>query len=151
MVVKKIDTMPLAVGEGHLPIDLFAYQAIGQGTWTIVKSASGIDGVQLANTSTVDGDEISYNAYLAAGTYTLRAYFRQNDSQGIVSFDIDADEVASFDNYAVADSWNNVQEQADIVVATSGLKSITVRLDGKHGSSADYQCYLEAFCLWRTA
>lgn len=60
----------LDVGAGNvfaLPRDP---DAIGQGTWALIGSGSQINGY-LYNTTHADGDNCSFNVFLAKGTYTL--------------------------------------------------------------------------------
>lgn len=127
------------------------YSSIGQGTWAYSMTASQIRQGYFENTSTADGDNISFQTYLGAGTYTLYFITYKTSACGIVDIDIDGGEVASFDLYAAGDTFNTTVNQASIAVATSGIKTIRVRLDGKHGSSSDYICPLSYIILVRTA
>ncbi|KKM26197.1 hypothetical protein LCGC14_1587190 [marine sediment metagenome] len=137
------------VGEGHILILGFAYSTIGQGTW-----ATSIQTTQFLNalfqSTGVNGDNISFKTYLEVGTYTLRLITYRNTNLGVMDIDIDASEKASFDLYGGL-SWNYVQTQTGITVATAGIKTLKVRADGKNGSSSAYYVPITAIALWRTA
>ena len=74
----------------------------------------------------------------------------ENTDAGIVDIYIDADEVASFDPYGGAGVSTSYTDTGN-VVATSGLKTITLKIDGKNGSSSNYFVRLQAIFFYRTA
>lgn len=144
------------VGEGHISIEPWAYSAIGQGTWAPVIDANLIanqwKNVCYGNLGAVaNGDELDYKAYLSEGTYTLKIICATTSSQGILDIDIDAVEVASFDMYSAAYTYNVIKTETGISVAVSGLKTITARVDGKNGASSNYAVRLSTIELYRTA
>lgn len=138
-------------GEGHIFILPLSYVSIGQGTWITAISAGIFFAAQFYSSDVANGDNISYQVYLAKGTYTLMFLCRQGPNMPIVDFDIDAGEVASFDLYHVNDTSENRRTQTAIGVATSGLKTLKLRVDGKHASSGGYWCFFQCIILWRTA
>lgn len=138
-------------GEGHITILPYSYSAIGQGTWAISIGATEFLNGLWHNTTKNDGDNISYNVYLDAGTYTLGMLCLKVADAGIVDLDVDAVEVASFDLYDAGTVRNSWQTQAAIAVATAGLKTLRVRLHGKNASSTDYRAFFSYITLWRTA
>jgi len=140
-------------GEGHILILGHNYQSIGQGTWAYTATGgSGLFVLNWANDATkADDDNITYNVYLAAGTYTLRLLCQTQNNGGIVDIDFDAVEKASFDTYSAGLVQNVVFSQAAIAVAASGLVAIKLRLDGKNGASGAYGLYMTTLALWRTA
>ncbi len=139
-------------GEGHVTILPLSYDSIGQGTWIVggELTAHYLQEV-LYNSSTNDGDNISYKVYLEAGTYTLLLFARTTNAYGIVDIDIDAGEVASFDQYSASPVENVRNIQTAINVATAGIKTLKVRVDGKNGSSSGYSGVIGYIALWRTA
>jgi len=137
-------------GEGHVTISLIAYSSIGQGTWTIGVDTGRIGNLVVQNTTTDDGDNISYKVYLATGTYTLYFLYGTGSDGGIIDFYIDAVEVASVDTYSGSGSSNNVLTQVSIVV-TDGLKTLKLDVDGKNGSSSGYKAAFSSLILYRTA
>jgi len=138
-------------GEGHIFLYPFAYSAINQGTWVVNVQASYLLNADMYNTTSADGDEVDFQAYLAAGTYTLLLIASKSTDRAIGDIDIDGGEVASFDLYNAIFVGNNLLRQAAIAVATSGLKTITYRAHGKNGASTDYVAAFQAIVLWRTA
>lgn len=137
-----------SAGEGHIFILGSNYNAIVQGSWAI-----NIDVTTYLNgyfyNSGANGDKISFQVYLDAGTYTLRMLCDRNTDKGIVTFDIDGTDVATFDTYNASVQLNYAMSQTGITVASAGLKTLSVRLNGKTGSG--YLLYLICLALWRTA
>jgi len=139
------------VGEGHITILPFSYDSIGQGTWAFTSHAGLFFGGSIANTSSTDGDNLSYKVYLDVGTYALLLFTRTHPGGPIVDFDIDAVEVASFDDYSNPGVNNVIFTQTGIIISTPGLKTLKARVDGKNASSSAYLLYLTYMALWRTA
>lgn len=139
------------VGEGHIHIFLHNYDSIGQGTWIFkIDTASFLCG-DFYNTAASDGDNISIKVFLQAGTYTMRVLYRKAATGGIVDFDINETEVGSVDMYAASETYNQIYSVADIAIATSGILTLRVRVDGKHASSTNYFAMISCISLWRTA
>lgn len=138
-------------GEGHINIILWNYQSIGQGTWAISTPANVPLNYHWRNTTTANGDNLSYKLYLDKATYTLRLLYYSHGNAPIVDFDIDAVEVASFDLYEAPGGAGRVQSQAGIVVSDADLKTLRLRVDGKNALSGDFAAYLGLITLWRTA
>lgn len=153
MAVGTVNGVIVDGASGHIVLFGYNYQTIGQGTWAI-SSAVGpsIHGGTFSNSaSKADGDNFTMEVYLAKGTYTLRALINTYLDCGVLDIDIDGGEVASFDTYSGGNVYDVVFSQTSIAVATSGLKTLTFRLDGKNGSSSSYAAYIESIALWRTA
>jgi len=138
-------------GEGHIVILPSSYSAINQGTWAWVQSAAHLFNAYWNNTSAADADEIDYKVYLAKGTYTLAVLGGDGPSLGIIDIDIDGVEVASFDLYDAGWTVFQMDTQASISIAAAGLKTLTLRVDGKNGSSSGYNTLINCIALWRTA
>lgn len=136
-------------GEGHVTLLGPSYSAIGQGVWTIMTSGSQWAGFIHNGNGDADGDNISFEAYLAEGTYTLGLLALIGDSLAIVDIDIEGSEVASFDLYYATPQYNQRFTQADIAIASSGLKTITLRVDGRNASSTGWACYFTYIAFWR--
>jgi len=127
------------------------YDSIGQGTWII-----GVDSIVQwnavwRNSSLADGDNISYKVYLTAGTYTFYSLFKTYSGAAIMDIDIDGVEVASFDGYSAGIVANVLFSQPNIVVAESGVKTVRLRVDGRHASSTGWSLNLINFQFARTA
>lgn len=147
---KHIDGKP-GVGEEEMFISLFSYHAIGQGTWALAIDANSWNNGLFQNTSGNDGDSIDYKVFMAKGTYTLQILLIKGTGQPILDVDIDAVEVASWDLYLAAGLYNQLVSQTGIVIATAGLKTLTLRADGKNASSSGYYIQASNLALWRTA
>jgi len=144
------DTGQIA-GEGHIFIHPMAYQSIGQGTWALNADANHMFAFTWRNITHADADEISYNVFLEKGTYTIAILGEKSIDLGIMDIDIDAGNVGTIDWYngaQVRNSWNTV---TSVAVATAGVKSLTVRVDGKNASSSDHWLVFTMIVLWRTA
>jgi hypothetical protein len=137
---------------GHINLNLQKPESVGAGTWVFSVDASSPFNTFLRNSSTADGDNCTYKAYLGAGTYTIQVNYRQKNVNGKMDLFIDADKVISAqDHYAGAESYNNIYEETGVVVATAGLKDIKIALNGKNASSSDYVVYISAIVFIRTA
>ncbi len=142
-----------SIGSGHIFIGLFAYSSIGQGTWAFRTPGAPGWGADIFDNdgSVADGDNISFKVYLAKGTYTLAIVTLKGANAAIVDFDIDGGEVASFDLYNAGALQNQRLTDTGNVIATEGLKTLRMRVDGKNGSSSAYYAFVQMIILWRTA
>jgi len=134
---------------GHITILPWNYSSIGQGTWIILIDVSQILNGTVYNSSIANLDNISFKVFLDAGTYTLRLLAIKFSVGGIADVDIDEVEVASFDLYSAVTVYNSIVSQTGIVISTSGLKTLKLRLHGSTGGS--YYCAISSIALWRTA
>lgn len=137
-------------GEGHITILPMSYSAIGQGDWVLNVSTSSILASYISQATPGNADNISYKVYLAAGTYSLLLYYHKNTTGGVMDIDIDATEVGSVDQYGSL-TYNQRYLVTNISIATSGLKTLKLRMDGKNGSSSNYKGWCAYLALWRTA
>jgi hypothetical protein len=138
-------------GEGHITILAPSYDSTGQGDWLLTTNAEQCFYGLLMSDSALDGDNISYKVYLAAGTYTLELFTKTDSYFGILDIDINDTEVASFDCYSDPNAYNVRKIQTGIVIATPGLYTLKCRVDGKNASSEDYYTPITYISLWRTA
>lgn len=137
-------------GGGHVTILPLSYNAIGQGDWATWNNASSFMPHYLSQITPANSDNITYNAYLEAGTYTLMLIYHKNTTGGIMDIDIDGTEVGSVDQYGSL-SWNNRYVVTGISITASGIKPIRLRMDGKNASSSSYKGWIVYFALWRTS
>ncbi|MBA7582388.1 hypothetical protein ES708_24316 [subsurface metagenome] len=139
------------IGEGHTFILARCWDSIGQGNFSHHTTIDQYLANYLRGNGNVDGDNISYKAYLAAGTYTLLYCYLQTPMGGIVDIDINGSEVGSVDTYNANTRYNQFYKVTGIVIPSAGLKTIRLRVDGRN-PSADYYflpvCFIS---LWRTA
>jgi hypothetical protein len=130
---------------GNLTLILFKPNSTPQGTWAYyIENTHGCNGY-LRNTSAADGDEARWLAYLDVGTYMIQLTCGKDSDYGIVDVEIDGVALASFDCYAAAPDPQSTTRDLDNVVATSGVKQIDLKVNGKNGSSTGYKCNLS--CL----
>lgn len=129
-----------------------AWESIGQGTFIFcTEETAQYTQNSFYNSSEVDGDNVSYKTYLPAGTYTLMLHTRHSTNRGILDIYIDAAEVASFDLYNSPSLFNILDVQIGIVIATPGIKTIKLQVDGKNPSSTSYVFCISLLSLWATA
>jgi len=137
-------------GEGHITILPWLYTTIIQGTWAATASSGQILYGYLRNNTHDDGDQLNFKVYLAAGTYTFSLIGQKDTDCGIIEILIDTVSKGTIDTYGSA--ANNVRfDVAGIVVATSGLKTFSLKVNGKNTSSSNHYVYLTAMALTRTA
>jgi len=148
---KYVDDNSISDTHGRIEILPYAYSSVGQGTWALIINAAYLFCGYIYNTSHTDGDNISYDIYLDAGTYTLCVLHSTINNCGILDVDIDATEVDTFDCYSAAPVVNVKATQTGIVIASAGRKTLKLRVDGKHASSSDYYAVVNWISLWRTA
>lgn len=129
-----------------------SYDSTGPGTWAIGSEITAqYCQNPFYNSVDANGDNVSYKVYLDSGTYTFLLFGIKGTNRGIVDVDIDAAEVASFDLYAASTQCNQRLIQTGIVIASSGIKTLKLRVDGKNGSSSGYVLPFVFIALWRTA
>jgi hypothetical protein len=138
-------------GTGHITILAPSYTSVGQGTWSIQYQTTYLGGYLVNDTLPADGDNVSYKIYLAKGTYNMVVYYTKGGDRGIVDFDIDTTEVASIDTYASVETVNQRTEITNISIASSGIKTLKMRVDGQNASSVNYIICISAIVFYRTS
>lgn len=138
-------------GAGHITIIPTSYASIGQGVWTFAPETSGLLQLRQINPSQTNGDNISWNVYLAKGTYTIKLCTYTHSNAPIIDIDIDGTEVFSFDLYAAVGTFNVFQTQAGIVIPAANLYALKWRVHGKNPLSGNYRSHLFYIALWRTS
>jgi len=139
------------IGEGHINILPLSYDSIGQGAWSWYKESNYILNGLFVNGSNADGDNINYKIYLDKGTYTLLYISNTNNNYGIAGIYIDEAHIVNFDCYSTALAITVSNKQTDIVITTSGIKTLKVKINGKNQASSDYFAAIEYIALWRTS
>jgi len=138
-------------GEGYICIVPENMDSVTQGTWIIADDASNWSSCRFYNSSNTLNDEVVYNVYLAAGTYTLRLHYRGVTAGGKCTIYLDSTAVvAEFSMYAGGASPNNTKTQTGIVVSTSAIYSLKFKCTATNspgGSTID----MHNMSLWRTA
>lgn len=126
-----------------------AYASIVQGTWSFSSDTGCYMAGSWYNTSSADGDGLTYDISLDAGTYTLIVLSKKWSDRGIVKFYLDATLIATIDLYAAAATRNVIDRTTSISVASSGTYTLTRIVDGKNGASSDYFDTIQEFCFVR--
>lgn len=138
------------VGEGHIFLMPLKWNILN-GTWAMQVNTSQAFNFNYYNSSNADNNSISTTLYLARGTYTIQLLTGTSTDRAIIDIDIDGVEVASTDLYSAGTVYNVIREAVDIPVLTSGLKTLTYRIDGKNGASSAYYGSFSALIFIRTA
>jgi len=139
-------------GEGFVSINAWDYTAIISGTWLFSQDASDIAGMAAYVSSPAINDQIDYTAFLAAGTYTINMIGRHATNKGIATILIDGVSVGTMDWYdAGGQAYHEKRTITGVVVATSGIKTISVKMASKNPASSDYQIIFNPITFIRTA
>lgn len=145
----------LSAGSGH-----WQFQAVKdtqgvnvvQGTWATFEDASQpVHHIYLHNgTGTAQNDEITFPVALATGTYKFEIYYVKGNNCGILTLQIDGSSVGTIDMYNGSTSYDISGSITGIVVATAGLKTVSLKIATKNASSSNYRMNLTACSLIRT-
>lgn len=132
MFIRKMDS-----GEGHICLDLNSFTAV-QGTWALGASSSYYFYATVSNSSSANGDKISFKIYLASGIYKIYHLGTKNANQGILQFALDGADVHNIDQYNATLINNSSSSSANINVSRAGLYTLTLYVNGKNASSTNY-------------
>lgn len=138
------------IGEGHITILPWHYSGITQGTWIVVSNAASLMAGYFQNTSDAQNDRIDYKAFLSAGTYTFSLMCAKNTTCAISTILIDGSSVGTLDWYDAL-TYDVVQTITGIVVATPGLKTISIKAATRNAGAGGWALYLCSMALFRTA
>lgn len=141
-------------GEGHITILPWFYNSITSGTWTLFSTGSGVTNQILGDWSLRATDNLSqvdYKVYLAPGTYTFSLITVKNVDRGIIDVLIDGASVGTMDGYSATLTYNAKLSVTGIAISTGGLKTLSIKVNGKNASSTNYLVDLFCLALWRTA
>lgn len=137
-------------GEGTITCCPFIDWTVVQGTWGIVVGSSFSGGYFITTTHN-QNDELTRKVYLAAGTYTSTLLTLTGSSYGITTFSLDGVAIHNADCYAAAGANNVILQQTGIVVATSGIYTLSAKVATKNPASSNYGAYYGGYILQRTA
>jgi len=127
--------------------------AQGAGTWAWVKDTNvlTLQGYMANEATNADADNISFEVWLDAGTYSFAVNYSTDNNTGIVDIDIDGTEiVTALDTYSAAVVYDVRNVTTSIAIADSGLKTVRFTLDGKNGASSDHRFRFHFFRFWKT-
>lgn len=145
------EDLPIQEDTEMILIHPWFYDAIVAGIWANTSSALSVYQMVFYNSSSADGDAVDYKAYLPAGTYKMVVLGWKDVNRGILKVKIDGVVVLTFDQYAAASSENERSVATEITIATEGIKTIQVLVDGKNPSSSAYLIAWQGIALWRTS
>ncbi len=138
-------------GEGHITISPYLYDSVVQGTWIIAVNTSQCMNYQFYNSSGGDGDGLTHKVFLTAGTYTFGYLGSRSTNRGILDLTIDGSSAGTIDTYDAGGGYNYEDTITGISVATSGVKDVVIKVNGKNASSSGYVLVVTSSALWRTA
>jgi len=141
----------MLIGEGHITIFPWNYSDITQGTWAWSSSSGQYFYGDISNGgSHANGDRLNYKVYLDAGTYTFTVLGCKDGDTGILDFLIDEVSKGTADTYG-ATANNSLFTVSGVVIATPGIKTLSLKVSGKNASSGGYYMYLTMISIYRTA
>lgn len=139
------------VGEGHITILPWAYTSIVQGTWAWSSLANQLFYGQYTNTTHNDGDGLSYQIYMRAGTWTFGLLHATASNNGILELLIDAVSQGTIDKYSAVTTYNVRSTITSISIPITGMKTVVLQCNGKNGASSDHYVGFSHFAFWMTA
>ena len=138
-------------GEGHITILTWHYSGITQGTWVFSKEDGSLLNGFYYNETNAQNDRIDYKAYLAAGTYTVSLLYKKLAGAAIITVLIDGVSVGTVDAYG-GTVYNNLGTIANVVIASSGLKTISLKAATRNASNTTgWGLFVSSIALFRTA
>lgn len=100
--------------------------------------------------ATVD-DEITFDVYLQAGTYTIGLKYVTKTYCGIAHISVDGVEKGTIDEYNAVQNVYETGMIAGVVISTTGKHTISIKTHSKNAASTDYVIYLSLISFMRTA
>jgi hypothetical protein len=147
---KTILGLPQDIGEGHITILPWNYSEIIQGTWIFSLTASSIFYGIYYNSSNAQNDQLDFKIWLDAGTYDFVVIHQKTTSSAILTLLLDGESQGTIDFYG-STSYNNRSTINNIVVANSGLKTLSIKAATRNGSSGGWILAPSSMALFRTA
>ncbi len=129
----------------------FTFASVIQGTWVrAIDTNRTLQTHVNNNTDTAVNDEITWKLWLPEGTYTAVVYFTGGPQNGIMHFEIDTADKATFDTYTGGTTHASIGSSSSINNTSSGLKDFDIKMATKNGSSSNYRLELDLVVLIRT-
>jgi hypothetical protein len=140
------------IGEGHITILPWHYSAVIQGTWGFIADAAEIFAFQFNNSSDVQNDQLDYKIYLATGTYTFSMIGITTTTGAILTLLFDNVSQGTIDLYSGGTVHNVLKTITNIVVATPGLITLSIKAATRNASNTTgWYLYISSMALFRTA
>lgn len=127
------------------------YSTMNVGWWLWIPTLVCSSGGYIENYTSENGDKISYQVYLRAGTYSMLVQHYRGANRGKADIAVDGVVWYSADSYAATGIPRVIESTTGKIVAASGLKTVTVTLNGKNPLSNDYYFLLELLAFIKTA
>ena len=139
-----------AVGE-HIVFNPESMTAVIAGTWAISYGALCGYRSQSNGATKAQNDEINFKAWLGKGDYDVYLVFNTNADRGICHVQVDGTDIGTIDTYAAAPVSNVLDSISAATVATSGLKTIGLKMATKHASASAYMLSYCTFIMVKVA
>ncbi len=150
MTVTVANGFGFGTGGGQEWINVLATPFSNVGFNTIAQASADYYGGELQSDGT-QNDEVVFQKYLQAGTYTLDLFHKTQTTRGIYSIYIDGVLLGTtIDGYS-ASGASTRSTIANITIATSNLHSIRLLMATKNGSSSTYTGVIHGISLTRTS
>jgi|GEM_PF-4919362 len=120
------------------------------GAWGLTMNSNHADNTQINAPGPAIDNQVDFYVNLPSGTYSCIVHGQKDSSYGIATLKIDDVAVGTQDWYA-AGSTVTSQTTANIAVATSGIKKLSVVMASKNASSSGYGIILSAIYFKKTA
>jgi len=118
------------------------------GTWVESAVAALHLGNRISVTVPAINDEVSFGSFLilTAVDYTIHFLVRTDTDSGIAHIYIDGVDTAQIDLYS-GGTVNNEDKSVSLGTIAVGLHHIKIKMESKHGSSADYAMSLQSLLI----
>lgn len=101
--------------------------------------------------SGAQNDEVSFYVTLGAGTWSFRMLSGTFSNAGIVTVSLGGSSIGTLDQYSSTNYAGVKGEITGVSVATSGKKTLNLKMASKNGSSSGYYAIIHYIWLVRTA
>jgi len=135
----------------HITILPWNYSSITQGTFAFYMDPNQAMQVLFNNdVSSANGDQINYIVGFEAGTWTFNLLGATINNSGILDILIDGVSIGTQDWYTAATTYNVIKNITGISINT-GVKMVSLKINGKNAFSSSYRMRLTSLAFWRTA
>ena len=135
-----------SVAGATINLNTWQWESVDAGTWTTNINAVKYGAQYVTNTSTSNGDALTYKVFLPKGTYKIAVLQNKHTTMGIVDFKFNTVEKTSMDFYgATVDNFK--QESANFFITESDTYNMQLIVDGKNGSSTGYGVQIIALSI----
>jgi hypothetical protein len=137
-------------GDGTILIWPWAYSAVVAGTWTWTASSSYSYNGYWINTSNALNDQLDYRVWLSKGIWIFALQCIWTTSGPRLGVYIDDVLTTSIDTYNGGTGQTiEVAAPYDLLITTTGLKKMSVKVIGRHPSCGYYYAYMSHIILRR--